>query len=590
MIYRKLTSAVFSLLLIAPVTANAIAAAANSSTIAAPSTSGNVVIDAMTAELERSMKNLKEPGKPPLYFLAYRVFDDDSLHIEASYGAISYDSAQNRRILQIEARVGNMQTDNTHKVRGIDSGFDDSGSSYKMYDFSLENDPAAIRTALWFMTDENVKHARREYVQVKTNRDVKVAEEDQSDDFSLAKPVVSITNTVKPSVDAGAWRDKVRALSAIYKEYPLITEAKVGLETQFDTRYIANSEGTKIVTADTQARLYASAATVAEDGMTLHLFDSVEATAPDKLPDERTMAKRVRALADSLMSLRAAKPAQPYVGPAILRGKAAGVFFHEVLGHRVEGHRQKDEYEGRTFAKKVGERIMPTFISVKDDPTMSRLGNVELVGHYKFDNEGVAAQKVTIVDKGILRNFLMGRSPINNFNHSNGHSRGAPGQVPVARQGNIVVESSKVVPYETLRTMLVNECKRQKKPYGLIFDEIAGGFAVTQSFMPQSYELLPLRVTRVWANGKPDEMLRGVNLVGTPLASLETIMCAGNDTQTFNGSCGAESGWVPVSASSPSLLVRTIETAREYKEQDKPPILPAPPLMKSSFKAEVPQR
>jgi predicted Zn-dependent protease len=213
---------------------------------------------------------------------------------------------------------------------------------------------------------------------------------------------------------------------------------------------------------------------------------------------------------------------------------------------------------------------------------MNKLNGKTLAGFYHYDNEGTEAQKVSVVDHGILKNFLMGRSPISDFKVSNGHSRAQPGLPPVARQGNLVVESNKSVPYEELKKELIEEAKRQNKPYGLVFDEIAGGFAITQSFMPQSFELLPLRVTRVWVDGRPDELLRGVNLVGTPLASLETIMAAGDDTDTFNGVCGAESGWVPVSASAPSLLVRTLETAREYKEQSKPPVLPAPALENSA--------
>jgi predicted Zn-dependent protease len=312
--------------------------------------------------------------------------------------------------------------------------------------------------------------------------------------------------------------------------------------------------------------------------MKVHLFDSVEVLDPEKLPDDKTLEQMIRKLAKSVQELRVAHTAEPYVGPAIIRNRAAGVFFHEILGHRVEGHRQKDEEEGRTFAKKVGEKIMPDFISVYDDPRMNKLNGKTLAGYYHYDNEGIEAQKVSVVDHGILRNFLMGRSPISDFKISNGHSRAQPGMAPVARQGNLVVESSTSVPYEELRKKLIEEAKRQNKPYGLVFDEIAGGFAITQTFMPQSFELLPLRVTRVWVDGRPDELLRGVNLVGTPLASLETIMCAANDTDTFNGVCGAESGWVPVSASAPSLLVRTLETAREWKEQSKPPILPAPIL------------
>src|SRR5262249_51961403 len=159
------------------------------------------------------------------------------------------------------------------------------------------------------------------------------------------------------------------------------------------------------------------------------------------------------------------RAAEPYAGPVILRSKAAGVFFHEVFGHRAEGHRQKDEDEGRTFTKMVGKKIMPSFISVVDDPTSPILGKRWLNGFYRFDDEGVSASQVVLVDHGVLKNFLLSRSPIKGFSHSNGHGRCTPGGIPVARQGNLIVESSKTVPYNQLRQMLIAEVRRQHKPY-----------------------------------------------------------------------------------------------------------------------------
>ncbi|MBX3149650.1 hypothetical protein KF728_05770 [Candidatus Obscuribacterales bacterium] len=539
---------------------------------------GDILLDAMTKELHRSMEKLKPMGTAPLYFLSYRVYDSEDVNLTASYGAIEADGQNRRRILDVEARVGNMEIDSSHKLRGnfdvpMERYFLDSRSAVE---FSLDDDEPAIRTALWLVTDDAFKRAQRNLIQVQANRTVKVIEEDQSADFSPAPPVVSLETSLKPTVDTTSWKERLRKLSAIYKEYPEITDSDVQLDIDLDERYVTTSEGTKLRTQDRQARVSTSVSTIAPDGMTLYLYDSIDVFDPKDLPDDALLEKKIRALAQSIIALRKAPVAEPYVGPAILRGRASGVFFHEVLGHRVEGHRQKDEDEGRTFAKKVNQKIMPDFISVFDDPTLSKMNERPLVGHYKFDNEGVAAERVTIVENGTLRNFLMGRSPIINFNRSNGHSRCQPGSKPVARQGNLIVQSNKTVPFEELKRMLVEEAKRQGKPYGLIFDDIAGGFALTQAFMPQSFQLLPLRVTKVWADGKPDELLRGVNLVGTPLASLETILCAADDVDTFSGVCGAESGWVPVSASSPSLLVRTVETAREWKEQDKPPILPPP--------------
>lgn len=542
---------------------------------------GDVVIDAMTRELERSFAKLKNRGPAPLYFLSYRVCDTDSFGTNAIFGAITSFSRNHNRLLAIEARVGSPALDSTHKIRS-NSYFGEMPSRPGSVEFSIDNDPDAIACGLWYMTDKAFKDAQQNFVQVKANREVKVDEEDVSADFGPGKVVVSIEKPVKTIEDDNRWIEPIRRMSAIYKQYPQITTSYVSVDEDVTTRYVTTSEGTKVQHAQKLARLITGAGAICPDGMQVNLYDTAEAFDAKDLPSEEEFSKRIKKLAEAVIALRNSHAGEPYVGPAILMPKAAGVFFHEVLGHRVEGHRQKDEEEGRTFTKKVGVKIMPDFISVSDDPTIDKLGDMPLIGNYRYDDEGMPAEKVQVVENGVLRNFLMGRSPIASFKNSNGHCRCQPGSSPVARQGNLMVESSQKVSEAKLKEMLIEETKRQGKQYGLMFDEIAGGFTITQAFMPQSFSLLPLQVKRVWIDGRPDELLRGVNLVGTPLASLETIMAASDKVGTFNGVCGAESGWVPVSASAPSLLVRTIEVAREEKAQDKPPVLPPPILEKAS--------
>ena len=276
-----------------------------------------------------------------------------------------------------------------------------------------------------------------------------------------------------------------------------------------------------------------------------------------------------------LDALRAAPVAEPYSGPAILEGQAASVFFHEVFGHRIEGHRQKDETEGQTFSKKVGQQIMPAFLSVYDDPSIATLDGIDLNGFYRNDDEGVKGGKASLVENGVLRTFLLGRSPTRGFTASNGHGRRQAGRFVVARQGNLVVEPSRTVDPKTLRAMLLDEVKKQGKPYGLIFRELDGGFTMTERFLPQSFKLLPIMVVRLYPDGR-EELVRGADLEGTPLSALSDIEAAADDMKTFNGFCGAESGFVPVSSSSPSLLVSHVEVAKKQHGHAKPPILPAP--------------
>jgi len=480
--------------------------------------------------------------------------------------------------MDIDLRVGSPERDSSHPVRG--GGFDIPssmfGGSSPIKFTPMEDNEDALRVALWARTDQEFKTAQKKYMMVLANKDVKVEEEDASADFSLEAPQKEFKPGTSLNVDRQLWENRIRKLSKIYRSYPGIEDSDVAFTATKTTRYLVTSEGTEIEDERVQFRVYTTAKTVAADGMRLALYDGIEAPTLSDIPDEATLEKLVTNVAKDLVALRTAPVAEPYVGPAILKAKASGVFFHETFGHRIEGHRQKSEDEGRTFAKKVGQQIMPEFVTVSDDPTRVRLGAKALNGHYKFDDEGVPGEKVTLVDKGVLKTFLMGRSPIKDFAVSNGHGRCSPGRDPVARQANLIIESAKRVPYPKLREMLIEEVKKQGKPYGLIFDEIAGGFTMTQSVMPQVYKLLPLRVWKVYADGRPDELMRGADLVGTPLASLERIMCGADDDDTFNGTCGAESGWVPVSATSPSLLVGTIEVERQHKAQDKPPLLPSP--------------
>ncbi len=544
------------------------------------------LLTAMRVELDRSFTNLKNAGEAPLYFLSYSLYDVESLNVQADYGALySQENNDRSRSLDIDLRVGSPKVDSSHKLRESDFNLDslDLGASGGPA-FPLGDDQAAIRTALWQRTDAAFKKAQKKYRKVVTNKGVKVEEDDTSDDFSLEKSHSETLPSTAFSPDRSAWEERVRRLSALYKLYPAVQDSNVSFSASKTKHYLVNSEGTNIVDERIQYRIASTVTATASDGMKIWLFDGVEASSPDEIPDDAALEKMVRKLAEDLTNLKAAQRAEPYAGPAILRAKAAGVFFHEIFGHRIEGHRQKDESEGRTFTKKVGQLIMPPFISVIDDPTLQRFGSKPLNGYYKYDDEGVPAEKVVLVDQGILRNFLMARSPIKGFSRSNGHGRSSRGHAVVARQGNLIVDSSKRVPMTELRQMLVAEAKKQGKPYGLLFDEIAGGFTMTQTFMPQSFKLLPLRVWKVFTDGRPDELLRGVDLVGTPLSSLDRIVCAGDDDDTFNGTCGAESGWVPVSATSPSLLVSNIEVELQSKAQEKPPLLPAPLFDKEEAK------
>jgi predicted Zn-dependent protease len=428
---------------------------------------------------------------------------------------------------------------------------------------------------MWLATDERYKNAAERLVKVQAERAINAADDDTSDDFSADPPGTFVGASATLDLDRRTWEERVKALSAAFRQRPEIIEANVELSASAETHYLTSSEGASLQRGGTHARLVFTAQSKADDGMDLQLQDTVDASSFARLPDQSTLLARVQSLVDRVVALRSAPVAEPYVGPAILDGRAAAVFFHETFGHRVEGHRQKDDQEGQTFAKKIGERVMPDFIDVWDDPTVRTLNGTELNGYYPFDDEGIAAQKASLVDKGILKGFLMSRAPTRGFSHSNGHGRRASGQDVVARQANLVVDPARVHTKEDLKKMLLAEVKKQGKPYGLRFADVEGGYTTTARADIQAFKVRPVVVYQVFPDGH-EELVRGVDLEGTPLTSLSTILAAGNDFAVFNGFCGAESGWVPVSAASPSLLVGQMEVAHKQKASDKPPILPPP--------------
>jgi len=317
--------------------------------------------------------------------------------------------------------------------------------------------------------------------------------------------------------------------------------------------------------------------------MDLTASESFEAVQPDALPPDDVILEAVRRVATDLSKLIDAPVVDPYVAPAILSGRAAGVFFHEIFGHRVEGHRQKDVTEGQTFTNSVGAQVLPEFLSVIFDPTRRRLGETALMGWYRYDDEGVKARRVPVVENGVLKTFLMSRSPIRGFSKSNGHGRRQTGREVVSRQSNLFVESEHQVPEQRLREMLLEEIQRQKRDYGFYFEEVTGGFTLTARRGVEAFKVIPLIVYRVYPDGRPDELVRGADIVGTPLAAFTKIIATGDTPGIFNGFCGAESGNVPVAAVSPALLVSEIEIQRKRRSQARPPLLPRP------FQTEVPR-
>ena len=536
-----------------------------------------VLLDAMTTELHRAFTTLGKQGSGkqesekqlPPYFLSYAVSDASFVAIRAQFGALVDSSASRLRVADVQVRLGDAKLDNTHGNH--------RASAVNSMQLPLGDDREALARSLWLATNTGYGTALDNYLRVKTEAEVRAKEEDSSPDFSQEAPQVHLGKVAPPVVvDKAAWEQRVRALSKVFRDFPDVYQNTVVLTAQNETDYFASSEGSRVVTPHLQARLVVFAVTRAEDGMDLYRAQTFEAETVDGLPAQAEMEAAIRELGKSLEALRKAPLTEPFDGPAILSGRAAAVFFHEVLGHRLEGQRQRGDEEGQTFTKDIGKPVLPSFLSVADDPTLTAFGKTWLSGSYEFDDEGQKARRVDLIQDGVLKTFLMSRLPIASFAASNGHGRAETGRVPTGRQGNLIVTSTKSVPEAELRQQLIAEAKKQGKPFGLYFEDISSGFAVTTRSSPQAFQVIPLVVWRVYVDGRPDELVRGVSIVGTPLAAMKRILATSDKSEVFNGECGAESGTVPVSAVAPAMLLSEMETQRQPQGTARPPILAIP--------------
>lgn len=535
------------------------------------------LLQLLKEELAADMKELQKQENPP-YHMNFRVMDDRTVSISSAFGATMRSTEQHVRSLVPQVRVGDVNLDNfKYNAMGAEA---DRNGNYRMAYLGLddENGLDATRQAIWYEVMQRYNFAVEAYQQAKTKSKVSVADEDKAPSFSDApveKYYEAPIPAEKQAIDKEAWEKKLNEVSAAFKSEPLLQSGDASLNFRVLRTYFVNSEGTEVVQNRTYARIIVSASMKADDGMELPLNMSYFAYELKDLPGTDVMIADAKKMIERLRVLRTAPVVDPYTGPALLSGPASGVFFHEIFGHRIEGHRLKSG--GQTFKKMVGEYVLPKEFQVYCDPTLRSYAGEELNGFYLYDDQGMKARRVDVVKDGILREFLMSRVPLDGFPSTNGHARTSGGGDPVSRQSNLVVETTTPKTEAELRQMLIEEAKKQGKDYGYYFKEVTSGFTLTgEGGSLNSFNVTPLEVYRIYVDGRPDELVRGVDLIGTPLSMFSNIVCGGDTPSVFTGECGAESGWVPVTASSPMILVNKIETQRRQKSMDLPPILPAP--------------
>jgi predicted Zn-dependent protease len=552
--------------------------------------SQDAAFQTLKTELNRNFSVLKNQPVPA-YYIYLRLDEIQSL---SCMGRMGYLQVAPRlgtptHVLSTCLRVGDRTLDNSHEIR--DSGY----GGYQDVRVGAErvpidNNPEVLKNAIWLQLDELYKQDIQIYQQIKTNIALRVEKEDKSPDFSVEKaenyyeaPVAWEDLRVQPEV----WENKVRNYSAVFNNNPDILNGVAYLSATLIRKIFVDTEGREIAQNMVSFQLSLTADASADDGMSLPLAKTWSAFSVDELPSDNEVIQAAQEMSKMLSDLKKAPVVESFTGPAILSPAAAGVFFHEIFGHRVEGSRLKQESDAQTFKKKIGEPILPKHLSVTFDPSLKFYQKTPLNGNYKFDDEGIRGQRVEVVKNGILKNFLMSRTPIEGFDHSSGHGRTQIGGAPISRQSNLIVESTQKFSQEELIKKLRKEAKSQGKEYAYYFKDVAGGFTNTNRYSPNSFNITPLVVYRIYTDGRPDELVRGVNLVGTPLAMFSQIEACGNEYAVFNGTCGAESGPVPVACVSPALFVKQIETQKRAKSQSQAPYLSKPEGTDASSGSDV---
>ena len=562
--------------------------------IAQQTTEPDVLMRALQDEMARSVENLKLPGLEKPYFVEYTVTESDSFNASASFGALIRTSRSRSRFLQTQVRVGNYD---------FDSGEFLSPSAFSRSSFPVglvvEDDYQALRHDIWLATDAAYKSAAEQYERKRAYINNRV-EEDKLPDLSREDVVTMIAPRQQMQIDQARWEKQLREWSAIFRQYPEIQESSVALRVQLEHRYLVNSEGTKTRLPEMFVTLEVRAATQAADGMRLRNAIPFYANSVATLPPAAEVVNFIRRLAEELTALRKS-PAldETYLGPVLLTGQASAEMFAQVLAPQLSGHRPPLSEQqlsgissGRSeFADRLNRRVLPPFMSVFDDPTQTKTGDQTLLGAYQIDEQGVKAQRVSLVEQGVLKTLLMSRRPRKDMLRSNGHGRGGGAQI-----GNLFIQSSEGKSEAELKEELIKVCKTQNMPFGIWIKKLdrpasPGGIpmegelimSIGGSGMRREGTSTPLLVYKVYVDDGREELIRGVTSGEFNARSLRQIIAAGKESFVNNrlASGGGSPlsislGNIPTSIIAPAVLVEEMELRKPSGAQQKPALMTHP--------------
>lgn len=510
----------------------------------------------MASEADRALNHLRRRAEPKPYYLSYLVRDERVWRIQARYGSLSARSSYRRRDCLADVRVGNYRYDQVQEGGLNDNSTEEE--SYSYVDLPFGDDLTGVRHSLWRLTDARYREAMEAYLRKKADELTYLNTSRHLRAFEKRDPVVDVRWQAAPEVDTEYWTRFVTKASAMQRKYADVKTSHVEFQCRHSVRSFVSSEGSRIVQCQSFWSLDAYLWLLSPSGDAFPWTITYYVTDPRELPDLRHFLKEISDAVDLLRKLSQAPIVRSFSGPVLLEPGPAGLLVHEALGHRLEGNRLLSPGEGQTFRDTVGERVLPEFVSMYDDASLTSFQGRSLVGHYRYDDEGVHAQRANLIEKGVLEGFLTSRAGIHKRHVSNGHGRSRFNQRAISRMAVTVVESRDGLDKQTLRARLLEEIKRQGVPYGIRIIRADGGETATEGYNFQAFLGDINLATRIFPDGR-EELIRGVNFVGTPLNAVRSIIAAGSDYHVDNAQCGAESGYLPVSTISPSLLVGHLE-------------------------------
>ncbi len=535
----------------------------------------DTVLEVMERELRRSMDGLVVTGSPRPYFMQYTLRRIHALRLRAAFGSLLKSRETTSSQVFADVRVGSHKFDNV-----MDGGLDvraEERESADWLDAPDDLDLSALQVCLWKLSQLKFDEAQQDYYD---HRKAQVTEylRDEVEAFSHQEPIVHREELRHDSFPRAAWEGTLRDLSRRFLQHPEIHDPAITLSADRVHRWIATSEGSRVVTEDLYIEIGIGGWILTEDGVYTEASRELYVRSLDEVPSRAALERLLEDVIVELGELQKAETPGSFIGPALLAGQAASTLFHEALGHRLEGERLVARGETRTFAHKVGQRILPPGLDVYDDPSMARFGERSVWGAYRVDDQAVTAQRANLVEDGVLRGFLQSRTPTSAAKTSNGHGRHDGVQLPTARMANLVVEPrpGTAKTWAELEAQLVELARAQGRQHAMIITRVRAGETTTASYDFQVFKGEPAEVYLLDVETGKRRRIRDVELIGTPLSALQRIVAFGGESELDQGYCYAESGSIPISGIAPAILLAEVEMQQGSTTGFHEPLLPPP--------------